>query len=1053
MNVMDNVASVRKRKRIRFSCLICRQRKLKCDRGFPCATCASANLGHLCRYEEPAGTKYTENGTPAPIGPVNLGLRPRGRPRKTDKSPTEGSLSTSTTIHESKPLTIAQTIIPITSLQSETFTDPSVPLLSPGSSKSSTSSLLGTNSNASLDTNSLNSSDEINFSQAQLTTNANAGQSIFQSLHTSALLARCGLCFKDKRIAYLGAQSSASLLYRNDLMKNYAPQVCKAKKENFKKVDIIQKLHRQQPRDFPLKSGNAETLVTLFLRRYGEDLPFDSETPAVGIFSILPVNRVCEFLLDRFLSHVNPLYYIIDPFLFDKDIKSFYQTRAAVESGEIKDSDIKDAEMRIIALVTIMIRLARLTLPEYWKPSDCVNDTQYDKDFYYGPKLKKVAESLLSGSGSFKRSNLIVLQTYLCMKIHHTVSPEDGDGLDGMDSLGLSGIIIEMSKHMGLHRDPKNFDILPAEKAHLWRMLWGAVVILDSQRACENQIAHSINLRHSDTELVLQDTFDQISEPADNGKQAERIKALKIYSSLGTKIRNDKMRLYLLSRDIMDSLLSFTPISPQESMRCVNQITEYENSELGEYTQMVSALRSEKSDNMANSCDTLKVIKRLKTSTQIENFILIQQLKITFYRESRLNLPSSVNMEYEALLATFKIGDCFDLAIHCKGSAMGLQWYINRLIIKWCPLVFLLLAVRFLDELKYCKLGKLSPYFQGLVIRPLVDINSSSVLNKQFHYEASDFSDLRGILQRAIKLTNWAKGLAFKYFHAYKFIAVASCILEAIKEEIHTSDTHKPNPEFESLSQTGSSLVSSQTSAAQYANNHCCPVQHMDSARPEISSTTPVTEESVSEASIIHPGISTVDHNPLESTQTQQLSTYNTTSGEEPTGCIHHILPTPEYFSSQFKEAQNSNIEPATVVQPVDNKIINSLNETRYHSSNTNKYSLSVLPLKSNIQLQSLGFSESSSVTSNINPGDEFFSGKHQPFDQGYSESLFQSFKEGDFFLNSPMMNQDILSWFDADSVDDDDIFDVHKGMTPVGFDDVTPILDSNNLNFQSYMG
>ncbi|ODQ77230.1 hypothetical protein BABINDRAFT_41973, partial [Babjeviella inositovora NRRL Y-12698] len=43
----------RKRHRIPVSCLACRKRKAKCDRGRPhCANCVAKNLIHLCHYEE-----------------------------------------------------------------------------------------------------------------------------------------------------------------------------------------------------------------------------------------------------------------------------------------------------------------------------------------------------------------------------------------------------------------------------------------------------------------------------------------------------------------------------------------------------------------------------------------------------------------------------------------------------------------------------------------------------------------------------------------------------------------------------------------------------------------------------------------------------------------------------------------------------------------------------------------------------------------------------------------------------------------------------------------
>ncbi|KAK6462622.1 hypothetical protein DFJ63DRAFT_319444 [Scheffersomyces coipomensis] len=43
----------KKRNRLSLSCNYCKRRKVKCDRGRPCSSCARYNVGHLCDYPEP----------------------------------------------------------------------------------------------------------------------------------------------------------------------------------------------------------------------------------------------------------------------------------------------------------------------------------------------------------------------------------------------------------------------------------------------------------------------------------------------------------------------------------------------------------------------------------------------------------------------------------------------------------------------------------------------------------------------------------------------------------------------------------------------------------------------------------------------------------------------------------------------------------------------------------------------------------------------------------------------------------------------------------------
>ncbi|RDW26004.1 LOW QUALITY PROTEIN: hypothetical protein B0I71DRAFT_131636 [Yarrowia lipolytica] len=87
----------KKRSRVTFSCLICRKRKMKCDRNLPCSTCKAANAAHLCRYDMNRSASPQDRDMPIPsdesmVAPTSApgggsaansgSKKPRGRPKK-----------------------------------------------------------------------------------------------------------------------------------------------------------------------------------------------------------------------------------------------------------------------------------------------------------------------------------------------------------------------------------------------------------------------------------------------------------------------------------------------------------------------------------------------------------------------------------------------------------------------------------------------------------------------------------------------------------------------------------------------------------------------------------------------------------------------------------------------------------------------------------------------------------------------------------------------------------------------------------------------------------
>lgn len=83
-----------------------------------------------------------------------------------------------------------------------------------------------------------------------------------------------------------------------------------------------------------------------------------------------------------------------------------------------------------------------------------------------------LAEECLSIHGIFKQPTLASLQALLLLQNYREVAPERQDGFLGDQT--LRGHILELAYDLGLHRDPKHFDLgtLDMKVAHLRRKIW-----------------------------------------------------------------------------------------------------------------------------------------------------------------------------------------------------------------------------------------------------------------------------------------------------------------------------------------------------------------------------------------------------------------------------------------------------------------------------------------------------------------------------------------------------------------------------------------------------
>ncbi|EGW29865.1 uncharacterized protein SPAPADRAFT_63486 [Spathaspora passalidarum NRRL Y-27907] len=96
---------------------------------------------------------------------------------------------------------------------------------------------------------------------------------------------------------------------------------------------------------------------------------------------------------------------------------------------------------------------------------------------------------------------MTLMQLALFMRLYHSVSPEDGDGINGGDAQVFNAILVQMGFTLGLHREPDNFpDTCNDEKVNnLGRKIWTFLLISDLNLAMANGTMLNVNMDSFDT--------------------------------------------------------------------------------------------------------------------------------------------------------------------------------------------------------------------------------------------------------------------------------------------------------------------------------------------------------------------------------------------------------------------------------------------------------------------------------------------------------------------------------------------------------------------------
>lgn len=456
---------VKRRRRAPVSCLLCRKRKVRCDKQMPCSACKTANVTGSCEYAPPTwGGREVRGGQEIQFTVDEA--------EPTHASDTRGHHSSSSSCSNisvppmQKPLTPPQMLQPIVS-----------PLQPTVRSKSSHQRMYGRFPNA------------------------------------------------------------ANLL-RADLSERQQA-----------KGEVPPSPRKKQPLHNDPKCKKAiETLQET--RRRRSDSPIDPVyKPLLNLF---PGQQYCEFLIDSFLKRVNSVHYCACPEGLRTDFNALWSAKQRIEDGEQFNARTY-LNLPSIAVMLLVFRLGRGSYPlKNWSPPNyCIKGGHKDNT-YLGPQVLEVAEACLNASHIYRHGGLKTIQALVLMKLDCLYAPDSEYSPDGVDSVNLTGVILQMALSQGLYMDPANFDtqstssltfqdallaqspkihrrsmsvsssgstsLIEPSSAKLWRILYGGALILDAKRNLE--VGIPLSLPQGDCDVYFDHTDD-------GGKTASNVLAFR----------------------------------------------------------------------------------------------------------------------------------------------------------------------------------------------------------------------------------------------------------------------------------------------------------------------------------------------------------------------------------------------------------------------------------------------------------------------------------------------------------------------------------------------
>lgn len=226
---------------------------------------------------------------------------------------------------------------------------------------------------------------------------------------------------------------------------------------------------------------------------------------------MLPTKMSVWVLVNRFFVSMYPFLPFIDENWFRAEIKRLLGPEAYTEDKYLTIRVEKRLDFAVLGLLLIVLRLSYLSSFSNNKAENervlaCRSDlplaeTKYILTHPIDMDVIDLAEVCLDQFDLFRRTNLVVLQCAVFMRVYHMFAPEEGDGSDGGDAQVYNSLCIQMAVSMGLNREPdllEGYDCDDKQK-NLGRKIWHFLKMKDMNQSFQYGFPLLIDDNYYDT--------------------------------------------------------------------------------------------------------------------------------------------------------------------------------------------------------------------------------------------------------------------------------------------------------------------------------------------------------------------------------------------------------------------------------------------------------------------------------------------------------------------------------------------------------------------------
>ncbi|KAK9389569.1 fungal-specific transcription factor domain-containing protein [Lipomyces mesembrius] len=217
---------------------------------------------------------------------------------------------------------------------------------------------------------------------------------------------------------------------------------------------------------------------------YQNCFPFNSASGVErsDILALIPAKGDCDVFIYRYFEFFDPIYHVLHRPAFEDEYASFWR------NPEITDIVWIGMLMCILAIALQSFRQGEAP-PSY-----------LGRELDTWLRWQKAAEVCLVEGNFMLKGSIVIIRTLMLWLMSETRRALNGNW---MDKTWVSvGIIIRIAQSMGLHRDPKWFNISPYE-AEIRRQIWCTVTSLDILFSINEGLPLTIRAGEHDVRMPL----------------------------------------------------------------------------------------------------------------------------------------------------------------------------------------------------------------------------------------------------------------------------------------------------------------------------------------------------------------------------------------------------------------------------------------------------------------------------------------------------------------------------------------------------------------------